>query len=78
MQKSPEILSDPYPSICEGLKHGSGMAKQAALDKFDSSASPEAISAGAVTAANIVCNKSFKSRFVDVLSGACLNLVGCK
>ena len=40
-------------------------------------APPEALTAGVVTAAELVCGKAFKQRFGEVLMGACLNLVGC-
>ena len=71
IEKSPKIVPDPV--ICEGIRKG----QQAALDKFSKNASPEVVAAGVVTAAELVCTKSFKARFTKVLMGACLNLVGC-
>ena len=71
IEKSPEIVTEPI--ICEGIRNG----QKAALDTFSKHASPEAVAAGVVTAAELVCNKSFKERFTGVLMGACLNLVGC-
>lgn len=55
IEKAPEFSTDPF--LCEGIKKG----QQIALDKFVSGASPEMVSAGIVTAAELVCNKSFKS-----------------
>ena len=66
LQKSPDLATDPI--ICEGIKKGQHFAK---------TAPPEAVAAGVVTAAELVCSKSFKSRFTEVLMGACMNLVGC-
>ena len=71
LEKAPEFTTDAL--VCEGIKKG----QKAALDQFASKASPEMISAGVITAAELVCTKSFKSRFSDVLTGACLNLVSC-
>ena len=72
IEKSPEIATDSV--VCEGLRNG----QKAALETFAKNASPEVVAAGVVTAAELVCAKSFKSRFRDVLMGACLNLAGCK
>ena len=71
IEKAPEFTTDAL--ICEGIKKG----QKAALDQLASKASPEMVAAGVVTAAELVCTKSFKSRFASVLTGACLNLVGC-
>ena len=71
MAKAPEFRSDPM--ICKGIKAGN----KAMLAQFTNNASPELVSAGVVTAAEVVCNKSFKARFTDLLGAACLNLVGC-
>ena len=71
MEKSPTITSDP--SVCEAIRKG----QKYGLQSFAKNASPEAVSAGVVTAAELICNKSFKKRFADVLTGACLNIVGC-
>jgi hypothetical protein len=71
IKKAPEFVTDT--AICEGIKKG----QQAALDEFANKASPEMVAAGVVTAAELVCNKSFKARFASFLAGACLNLVGC-
>ena len=70
-QKAPEFSTDPF--LCQGIKKG----QQIALDKFVSGASPEMVSAGIVTAAELVCKKSFKSRFGEVLEDTCLNIVAC-
>ena len=71
MEKSPEIVTEPI--VCEGIRKG----QKSALDTFAKNASPEAVAAGVVTAAELVCTKSFKERFGNVLMGACMNLVGC-
>ena len=71
IQKSPEIVTDPL--ICEAIRNG----QKSALDSFAKNASPEVVAAGVVTAAELVCAKSFKERFASALMGACLNLVGC-
>jgi hypothetical protein len=71
MQKSPQIVTEP--SICEAIQKG----QKSALDTFSKNAPPEAVAAGLVTAAELVCTKSFKQRFTDALMGSCLNLVGC-
>jgi len=71
IEKAPEFTTDAL--VCEGIKKG----QKAALDQFTSKASPEMVAAGVVTAAELVCTKSFKSRFAEVLTGACLNLAGC-
>ena len=71
MQKSPEIVTDPL--VCEAIRAG----QKAGLETFAKTASPEAISAGVVIAAELVCTKSFKERFAGVLMGACMNIVGC-
>jgi len=71
MEKSPELVTEPI--VCEAIRKG----QKSALDTFAKNASPEAVAAGVVTAAELVCTKSFKERFTNVLMGACLNLVGC-
>lgn len=71
LQKSPEIVTDPI--VCEAIRKG----QKSGLENFVKNAPPEAVAAGVVTAAELVCGKSFKSRFGEVLMGACLNLVGC-
>lgn len=71
MKKSPDTITDP--TICEAIRKG----QKYGLDTFAKNASPEAIAAGVVAAAELVCTKSFKQRFADVLTGACLNIVGC-
>jgi hypothetical protein len=71
IEKSPNITTDSV--ICESIKRG----EQIGLENFIKNAPPEAVKAGVVTAAELVCNKSFKARFTKVLMGACLNLVGC-
>jgi hypothetical protein len=71
MQKSPDIVTEPH--VCDAIRNG----QQSGLDSFVKNASPEAVAAGVVAAAEVVCTKSFKERFTDVLMGACLNLVGC-
>ena len=71
MDKSPEIITQPI--VCDAIKKG----QKSGLQTFTTNASPEAVKAGVVTAAELVCNKAFKSRFKEVLMGACLNLVGC-
>lgn len=60
------------------LTSSSSEVEEIALDKFANVATPEILEAGVVvTAARLVCTKSFKHRFADVLTGACMNLVGC-
>ena len=71
IEKSPKISSEPI--VCDAIKSG----QKYALENFAKTASPEVVSAGVVTAAELVCTKAFKDRFKDVLMGACLNLVGC-
>ena len=71
MEKSPDIVTDSV--ICDAIRQG----QQSGLDAFSKKASPEVVAAGAVAAADLVCNKAFKQRFADVLMGACLNLTGC-
>ena len=71
MEKSPEIVTEPL--VCEAIQKG----QKSGLETFAKNASPEAVAAGVVTAAELVCTKSFKDRFRDVLMGACMNLVGC-
>ena len=53
IQKSPKIVTDPL--ICEGIRKG----QKSALDTFAKNAPPEAVAAGVVTAAELVCTKSF-------------------
>jgi len=69
--KSSERVTDPL--ICEGIRTG----QKSALEMFAKTAPPEAVAAGVVAAAELVCTKSFKQRFTGILMGACLNLVGC-
>lgn len=71
MEKSPDIVTDPI--VCQSIRNG----QKYGLDTFANNASPEAVAAGVVTVAHLVCEKSFKQRFTDVLMGACLNVVGC-
>jgi hypothetical protein len=71
MQKSPEIVGEPI--MCEAIRQG----QKSALETFAKQATPEAVSAGVVVAAELLCKKAFTQRFADVLMGACLNLVGC-
>jgi hypothetical protein len=71
MRKAPEITTDPI--ICEGIRNG----RKSALESFTNGLSPEAVAVGVGTAAELVCNKSFKQRFASVLMGACLNIVNC-
>lgn len=71
MEKSPEIVTEPV--VCEAIRQG----QKSALETFAKNAPPEAVAADAVTAANLVCGKAFKTRFTEVLMGACLNIVGC-
>lgn len=73
LEKSPKIVTEPV--ICEAIRKG----QKSAIDTFAKNASPEAVAAGVVvvTAVELVCTKSFKQRFADVLMGSCLNLVGC-
>jgi len=71
MEKSPQIVTEPI--VCQAIQNG----QKSALDVFAKNASPEAVAAGVVIAAELVCTKSFKQRFTNVLMGACLNLVGC-
>ena len=71
MRKSPATITDPI--VCEMIRKG----QKDGLEAFTKKASPEAIAAGVVTAAELVCTKSFKQRFATVLTEACLNIVGC-
>ena len=71
MEKAPPIVSDA--TVCKAIRSG----KKSGLETFKKTASPQAVATGVVTAAELICNKSFKQRFGDVLTGACLNLVGC-
>jgi hypothetical protein len=71
MAKSPEMVGEPI--LCEAIRQG----QKSALETFAKKATPEAVSAGVVVAAELVCKKAFTQRFADVLMGACLNLVGC-
>lgn len=57
IEKAPEFTTDAL--VCEGIKKG----QKAALDQFTNKASPEMVAAGVVTAAELVCTKSFKCRF---------------
>lgn len=71
IQKSPAFKTDD--AVCEGLRLG----QQAALDSFGKNAPAEAVNAGVVVAANLVCSQAFEARFRKILMGACLNLAGC-
>jgi hypothetical protein len=71
MEKSSDTVTDPI--ICEAIRKG----QKSGLEAFAKNASPEIVAAGVVTAAELVCTKSFKQRFATVLAGACLNIVGC-
>lgn len=71
IEKAPPIPADP--AVCEGIRSG----KKYALNIFRKNASPEAVATGVVGAVELICTKSFKQRFADVLTGACLNIVGC-
>ena len=71
MEKSPEFVTES--ATCEVLKQG----QTSALQTVAQNAPPEAIAAGVIAAAEVVCTKAFKYRFTDVLLGACLNLAGC-
>lgn len=57
IEKAPEFTTDAL--VCEGIRKG----QKAALDQFSNKASPEMVAAGVVTAAELVCTKSFKARF---------------
>lgn len=72
MQKSGPLAGTDH-LICEGIQKG----EISALEAFSKDASAKAVSASLVAAAEVVCEKSFKSRFREILTGACLNLVGC-
>lgn len=69
IQKCPSMATDDL--LCEAVKKGQSFA----LERFAQTASPEAITAGAITASQLVCSKAFKKRFTDVLMGACLNTI---
>lgn len=71
MEKSPEIVTEPV--VCEAIRQG----QKSALETFARKAPPEAVAAGVVTTAELVCSKALKTRFTEVLMGACMNLVGC-
>lgn len=71
MEKSPELVTEPV--VCEAIRQG----QKSALETFAKTAPPEAVAAGVVTAAELVCSKALKTRFTEVLMGACMNLVGC-
>lgn len=71
IEKSPEIVTEPI--VCEAIRQG----QKSALETFSKKAPPEAVAAGVVTAAELVCSKALKTRFTEVLMGACMNLVGC-
>lgn len=70
MEKSPKIVTEPV--MCEAIRQG----QQSALETFAKNAPPEAVAAGVVTEAELVCGKALKTRFTEVLRGA-MNLVGC-
>ena len=71
LEKAPEIVTDDV--ICEGIRN----TQKSALETFAKNTPTEAVAAGLVTTAELICSKAFKTRFKDVLMGACLNLVGC-
>jgi hypothetical protein len=71
VEKSPQMVTEPI--LCDAIKAG----QKSALETFAKNAPPEAVAAGVVTAAELVCGKAFKQRFGEVLMGACLNLAGC-
>jgi hypothetical protein len=71
IEKSPQMVTEPV--VCDAIKAG----QKHALETFAKNAPPEAVAAGVVTAAELVCGKAFKQRFGEVLMGACLNLAGC-
>ena len=71
LEKSPEIVTEPV--VCEAIRQG----QKSALETFARKAPPEAVAAGVVTTAELVCSKALKTRFTEVLMGACMNLVGC-
>ena len=66
IEKSPESTTEP--AVCETIKK----TKQLGLEAFAKQASPEAIDAGAVATAKVVCSKTFNPRFIKVLIVACL------
>jgi len=71
VQKSPQLHT---PSdICNDILR----KNPSAIDRFCEDLSPEAVTAGVGIAAQLVCKKSFRAGFAEVLTGACLNLVGC-
>jgi len=69
--KSPKFVTNPR--ICDGIQKGD----MGSLKEFAANAQPEVVAVGVVSAAKLVCGKAAKTRFRDVLMGACLNLVGC-
>lgn len=71
VEKSPELVTEPI--ICEAIKN----AQKSGLESFAKNLPPEAVANTIVTAAELVCAKSFKQRFGEVLMVACLNIVGC-
>ena len=71
IEESPEIVTEPV--VCEAIRQG----QKSALETFARKAPPEAVAAGVVTTAELVCSKALKTRFTEVLMGACMNLVGC-
>lgn len=70
IEKSPEIVTQPV--VCEAIQKG----QKSALETLAENAPPEVIAAGVISAAELVCGKSFKQRFNEVLMGACLNIIG--
>jgi hypothetical protein len=70
-EKAPKLVTDS--ATCDLIKDGQKLG----LESFVKNAPKEAVTAGVVAAAELVCTKSFKARFSGVLMGACLNLVGC-
>jgi hypothetical protein len=71
IEKCPKMATEPV--ICDAIKSG----QKYALEAFAKNAPPEAVAAGVVTAAQLVCGKAFKQIFGEVLMGACLNLTPC-
>jgi len=71
LEKSSKIVTEPI--VCEAIRQG----QKSALETFAKNAPAEAINAGVVTLSELVCREAFKTRFKEVLMGACLNLVGC-
>ena len=71
MKKSPNIVIELI--VCEAIRKDCKFV----LDNFAENAIPKAVAAVVVTSSELVCTKSSKQRFADVLMGACMNLVSC-